>query len=317
VPFCEADPWRLQYFTDVACPPTVRIPTEDPDAYLWYPAQHWVYDKLRLAASQGLACAPHGVIPPQFPVFSKPISNLRGMGVGSRVLASLEDYRQHLQPGHFWMTLLEGEHVSSDVAVVKGRAMWWRHARGIPTAEGMFDHWTIEGGRRVDLEAYVETWLLRHLSSYTGMLNVETIGGRIIDAHLRFADQWPDLYGRGWLEAVVGLYSQGTWSFADADRTHGYSVALFGPHGREYRHPSAELVERVRRMPHVSSVQITFHQGRPAASHPMPPGGFRLAVINCRDLEAGRAARTALTHVFRMLADAEPPAALVGAVSYA
>ena len=27
------------------------------------------------------------------------------------------------------------------------------------------------------------------------MINLETIGGRIIEVHLRFADQWPDLYG--------------------------------------------------------------------------------------------------------------------------
>jgi hypothetical protein len=316
MPFCEADPWRLQYFADVACPATVRIPTEDPDAYLWYPAQHWVYDKLRLAGSQGLACAPHGVTPPQFPVFSKPVTNLRGMGVGSRVLRSLEDYQRHLRPGHFWMTLLEGEHVSSDVAVVQGKAMWWRHALGTTAPEGMFDHWTIEGRRRAELEAYVETWLLRHLCSYTGMLNVETIGGRIIDAHLRFADQWPDLYGRGWLEAVVGLYEHGTWAFADAGRSTGYSVALFGPHGREYRHPPAELVERVRRMPQVSSVQITFHTDRPAAAHPMPPGGFRLAVVNCRDLEAGRAARAVLAQSLRVSAVPALAAAPAGVVGF-
>src|SRR5256886_6425191 len=91
------------------------------------------------------------------------------------------------------------------------------------------------------------------------MLNLETIGGRIIDAHLRFADQWPDLYGAGWLAAVVGLYGQGEWHFADRDRRNGYSVALFGPHGREYQHPPAPVLEQVRRMPDVSSVQITFH----------------------------------------------------------
>jgi hypothetical protein len=30
------------------------------------------------------------------------------------------------------------------------------------------------------------------------MVNLETIGGRIIEVHLRFADQWPDLYGARW-----------------------------------------------------------------------------------------------------------------------
>src|SRR5215469_5169790 len=132
------------------------------------------------------------------------------------------------------------------------------------------------------------------------MLNLESIGGRIIEAHLRLADQWPDLYGRGWLEAVVGLYGRGAWDFADRARTDGYSLALFGPHGHEYQHAPAELVQQVRSMPGVTSVQITFHTDRSAAAHPMPPGGFRLAIVNCVDLEAGRAARARLAQWFRV-----------------
>ncbi|HYL02350.1 MAG TPA: hypothetical protein VEU54_02945 [Steroidobacteraceae bacterium] len=294
MPFCEADPWRQQYFDGIACPPGVRIPTEDADAYQWNPAHRWIYNKLLVAESQGIACGPHGVHPPDFPVFSKPIMNLHGMGVGSRVLHDLADYERNETAGHFWMTLLEGEHVSSDVVVQRGRTLWVRHCLGTPDGDGTFDHWTIEPGNRPQLEAYLDAWVARHLASYTGMLNAETIGGRIIETHLRVADQWPDLYEKGWLEAVVELYARGSWTLGSRERRVGYSVALFGPHGREYRHPPAALIEAVRRMPQVTSVQITFHEDRPAAAHAMPPGGFRLAVINCWDLEAGWAARARL-----------------------
>ncbi len=298
MPFCEADPWRLQYFEGIDCPPHVRIPTEDPDGYQWHSAQRHIYNKLFVAESQGLVCAPHGVTPPEFPVFSKPIINLRGMGVGSRVLGDLEDYKRHLTAGHFWMTLLEGEHVSTDVAVVKGRTLWWRHCRGTPAAEGTFDHWLIEAARRPSLEAYVGGWVSRHLADYTGMLNLETIGERIIEAHLRVTDQWPDLYEAGWLEAVVGLYARGEWRLAPGERRNGYSIALFGPHGRRYRHPPAGIVEEVRRTPRIGSVQITFREDVAAEAHAMPPGGFRLAIVNCLDLEAGRAARARLAAYF-------------------
>jgi hypothetical protein len=298
MPFCEADPWRLQYFEGVECPPQLCIPTEDPDAYLWYPAHRWVYDKLRVAESQGLSYGPHGVYPPQFPVFSKPIANLQGMGVGSEVLTDPEHYRRQMRPGYFWMTLLQGEHLSSDIAIVAGRAAWWRHVCGRPAGRGAFDYWTIEAGHRPQLESFLAGWLASHLASYTGMINLETIGGRIIDVHLRFSDQWPDLYGRGWLDAVVGLYGRGAWVFDDRERRDGYSVVLFGPHGREHLYPSAELVARVRAMPQVTSVQITFHPDRPAAAHLMPPGGFRLAIVNCLELQAGRAARAVLAAHF-------------------
>jgi hypothetical protein len=284
----------LQYFEGVACPPEVRIPTEDPDAYQWNPAHRWVYNKLAVAESQGLLCGPHGVPPPSFPVFSKPIINLHGMGVGSRVLPDRAHYERHETAGHFWMPLLTGDHVSTDLVVQHGRAPWIRHCHGVPGMGGTFDYWTIEAGRRESLAAYLEAWVARHLAGYTGMFNAESIGDRIIEVHLRVADQWPDLYEPGWLDAVVGLYRDGSWSLASGARRIGYSVALFGPHGRRYRHPPVQVVDEVRRMPHVTSVQVTFHEDRAATAHAMPPGGFRLAVVNCTNLEAGLMARARL-----------------------
>jgi len=294
MPVEEADPWRLQYFKDVPCPADVRIPTEDADAWLWYPERRWVYDKLAVALSQGLAAGPHGTQPPRFPVFSKPMMNLRGMSVGTRIISSDEEYRRYLTPGHIWMALLAGEHVSSDVAVVGGTPKWWRHATGIPQPLGTFDYWTIHAAPNSQIEEYCGQWIKTHLRDYTGMLNVETIGGRIIEVHLRFADQWPDLYGAGFVRALIELYHRGTWSFAEAERRDGHSVVLFGANGRLYRHPSPDVIEAVLRLPQVSSVQITFHEDRDPEAHAMPPGGFRLAIVNAWDLGAGMKARECL-----------------------
>jgi hypothetical protein len=294
MPVHEIDPWRMQYFAGIDCPADVHIPTEDSDAWEWNPQFRFVYDKLWVAQSQGLAAGPHGTRVPSFPVFSKPVSNLRGMGAGSRVIASAEEYERHFTPGHFWMTLLEGRHVSSDVAVVDGAARWWRHATGKPAGEGTFDHWTVHAERDAAIEHHCGAWIARHLPGFTGMINLETIGGRIIEAHLRMTDQWPDLNGTGWVESVVGLYASKKWSFEDRDRRDGFSVVLFGAHGAHYRHPPQSLLNEVRAMPNVSSVQITFHEDREPERHSMPPGGFRLAIVNAWDLAAGHEAREKL-----------------------
>lgn len=303
----EADPWRMQYFAQHPCPEGVEIPTEDADAWAWNPLYRWVYDKLRVAESQGLESAPHGVMPPSFPVFSKPVVNLRGMGVGSRVIASAEEYTGAWTAGHFWMRLLEGEHVSSDVAVVNGEAAWWRHATGVPGPGGTFDRWIVHAAPRPALEAACSAWIAQHLAGYTGMANLETIGGGdshpgIIEVHLRFADQWPDLYGPGWVSALIRLYAEGRWDFADTTRHDGFSVVLFAPHGVARRHPPARVLGEVRAMPGVSSVQVTFHEDKQASLHAMPPGGFRLAIVNAWDLEAGRAARRRLAAWFGVAA---------------
>ena len=215
MPICEIDPWRTQYFESVPCPADVFIPTEDSDAWTWNPAHRWVYDKLAVALSQGLDAAPHGVAPQNYPVFSKPIYNLKGMGVGSRALRSEDDYAAAYRPGHFWTTLLEGDHVSSDVALVDGEPQWWRHATRHCQRRR---HLRLLGGAcraGTAVEDWCGAWCRQHLKGYTGMVNVETIGGRIIEVHLRFADQWPDLYGAGWVEALVRLYAKRDWRFDD------------------------------------------------------------------------------------------------------
>jgi hypothetical protein len=286
MPIHECDPWREQYFQGVACPDEVIIPTDDPDAWQLYPAHRWIYDKLAVALSQGLQAAPFGVMPARFPVFSKPITNLLGMGVGSRAILSPDDYAAAQTAGHFWSTLLTGAHVSSDAALIDGNTVWWRHTTGAPGPGGTFDHWHMP-----DIEAWCGAWSRKHLTGYTGMVNFETIGSRIIEAHLRFADQWPDLYGPGWIDAVVRLYSNAVWDYPDTDRVPGFSVVLFAPNGPRYRHPPDAVLEHVRAIGGVRSVQITFHQDKDPAGHAMPPGGFRLAVVNAVTLAAGRAAR--------------------------
>jgi hypothetical protein len=296
MPICEVDPWRLQYFAHADT--AADIPTEDSDAWQWYPAYRFVYDKLRLALSQNLEAAPHGVPPPHYPVFSKPIVNLKGMGVGSHVLNSQADYLSYYSPGHFWMTLLHGRHVSSDVAVVDGEPRWWRHATGKPAGEGTFDYWIVHAEPDAGIEARCGQWVRKNLTGYSGMLNLETIGETIIEAHLRFSDQWPDLYGPGWVDAVVGLYERGEWDFADDDRSEGYSVVLFGPNGRRYRHPPPALIDRVKAIPGVTSMQITFHENLAPEQHAMPPGGFRLAIVNGFDLRAALAGRERLREYF-------------------
>jgi len=99
----------------------------------------------------------------------------------------------------------------------------------------------------------------------------------MIEVHLRMSDQWPDLYGAGWVEALVGLYAERRWEeFVDDERRDGYSVVLFGPHVR-VAWPAfiatrrRRLVAQVRNMPGVSSVQITFHEDKEPASHAHAP----------------------------------------------
>src|SRR2546429_9401506 len=49
--------------------------------------------------------------------------------------------------------------------------------------------------------------------------------------------------------ATTEIYTLSLHDALPIYRRNGYSVALFGPHGREYQHPPAPVLEQVRRMP--------------------------------------------------------------------
>lgn len=294
--FPGVDLWRWQYFEGAVCPHGVVVPVDDPTAWQLYPDARRVYDKLFVCESQGIPHGPHGVMPDRFPVFSKPIMNLHGMGAGGRIIRSAAEYEAHFTPGHMWMPLLTGPHVSTDVALADGAPRWWRHTEGKRLGEGMFDYWTVLGGRLPRLEAHLRAWIRRYLRRFTGIVNFEAIGMVISEVHLRMSEQWLDLNGPGWLDAVVALYARGRWQFRDR-RRRGYSVILFGPHGLWYSiDPDAVSALRVR--PGVSSIQITFDARKPLEQHAMPPGGFRLAIVNCWDLGVGRSVRRRLGGLF-------------------
>jgi hypothetical protein len=203
-------------------------------------------------------------------------------------------------PGHMWMELLEGPHMSPPTApcwtaASSGTGMR-RAFRGLAACSGTGPstlhpclNWT-----RIWRSGSPE-----HMPGYSGMLNFETIGGRIIEAHLRFADQWCDLYGEGWVEALIGLYADmSDGALPMTDRRDGFSVPLFALHGQSFRHPPPHVQKAVRAMPHVKSLQVTFFEDKPPEDHPMPPGGFRLGVINATDLPAAFAARQTLARAF-------------------
>jgi hypothetical protein len=296
MPFLGVDSWRWQYFEHQPVPDGLVIPIDDATAWELYPAHRWVYNKLLICETQGLPHGPHGTLPKSYPVFSKPIYNMRGMGTGGRVVHAEEEYLAALEPGHLWMPYFTGPHVSTDVALLDGAPRWWRHTTGKPGPEGTFDYWTVHAAPDPVLEGYLGEWVARNLAGFTGMVNFETIGGRILECHLRMAEQWLDLNGVGWLEAVVELYATGRWHFADPQR-EGYSVVLFGPHELHWT-IDREAVRGLLGRPGISSIQITFEEDKDPAHHAMPPGGFRLAIVNCWDLEAGLAVREELSHLF-------------------
>lgn len=158
----------------------------DEDAWVAYPAARAFYDRLWLAAQLGYVHGPTGS-KPEKPgrYFVKPVCNLLGMGIGAAPVHYSPETGFEVPPGYFWSECFTGEHLSIDYR-------WSRRARRwIPlcSVKGEFAGmvplcWIIQPAGRALPRLPTLFARIAGLCD-ASRLNVEFIGGRIIECHLR------------------------------------------------------------------------------------------------------------------------------------
>jgi hypothetical protein len=267
MPFVGVLPERRRLFKPE---PRCAVPVSDAAAWRLNPRHRNIYDKLRLALDAGLTAAPCGVAPmdfgigPDTEVFVKPIVNLAGMGLEARAVRADS---VPMEPGSFWCERLVGAHTSSDCLVQAGEPRWFAHTRGSDRKDASRSIYWQVGIELPDVEAWVAAWVRQNLSGYTGICNIELIGGRPIEAHLRGSNGFFDLYGPGFVAAWVAL--------ADGDEFSppppipgGYVISVFG---------EADLS--------ADNLDAATAAGVEVHADPSTPG--RAAILRCRERDAG------------------------------
>lgn len=134
----------------------------------------WLYDKLIVSRRLGYCCGPSCVpVPQPNNYIVRPITNMHGMGINASI-QHIDSSTDHLPAGYFWSEIFSGLHISVDYhygvqcLAVEGHrtsAELWR-----------FDRWcVVEQQYALPFE---------ELAKYP-YSNVEFIGGRVIEVHLR------------------------------------------------------------------------------------------------------------------------------------
>lgn len=160
---------------------------DDKDVWAQCPVDYlWIYDKLILARKLGYLAAPAGIaVPHPGQYIVRPITNIRMMSRGAvRTWLTPAD-TDSVPDGYFWSECFEGRHTSVDFhygiqhLAVEGFRDDADRLDRFCRWERISDHHTFPA-------------VLDQLWRSTPWINVEYVGGKIIEVHLRWNDDFSE-----------------------------------------------------------------------------------------------------------------------------
>lgn len=267
MPFIGVLPGREPLFRPQ---PQRRVAVSDAAAWRLNPSHRRVYDRLMLALSAGLRAAPCGLPPadygiaPEVELFVKPIINLAGMakGAGAFRADQVPD-----QPGSFWCEKLLGEQSSSDCLVENGVPRWFAHTRASSERDQARPLYWEVGAEMPHIEPILAGMINHHLAGYTGLCNIELIGGQPVEMHLRGSNGFFDFYGPDFFAAWTAL-ADGAGFQPPPPIPGGFVISVYG---------TGELDDRSIKAAERPGVRVQRDQHAPD----------RAAILRTTDRDAG------------------------------
>lgn len=146
------------------------------------PDHIWILDKLILSRKLGYKCGPVGTdVPRPEWYIVRPCVNALGLGLGAQKIF-IEKETMHLPVGHFWCEWFDGEHHSVDYLPKSKTKV--NTIKGIKYSHMDLVQW--EKWIKVDhkKEHIIPDFLFPIILDYE-CINLEYIGNKLIEAHLR------------------------------------------------------------------------------------------------------------------------------------
>lgn len=160
---------------------------EDSEAWVDCPDRdRWVFNKLEVARRSGHVCGPKGVpVPKPGRYVIRPIINLLGMGRGATIV-DLNWCTMDIPDGYFWCEEFKGRHLSVDYTSTRQELT----VEGFRRSEDPLWRWSKwkKAGDVVPFPDVATSLLASHTH-----FNIEYIGDKVIEIHLRHNPDWRDL----------------------------------------------------------------------------------------------------------------------------
>lgn len=268
------DEWESDYIKnlkdkDVLCWSDAEV------VYKW-PKYKWVYDKfiLHKYLNEVPTWDLWEKIPKRYPKFVKPRINLQGMGKFSGIVHSFEEILEDGLCGtHIAQSVLEGCHISTDLVFDGEDLVDYFSFKCYKDENGSF--WLFESTKIYPKRLIKK---LSKIGEGRRVINIETIGGKPLEVHMRPSLQFYDICG-GLIKQLPEFIKTGKWTKIPFEKTYS----------RVYRRNTDTKYLTPRYLPvkssNICSVQLCWEPYKALSDHEQDPHSYRYMVINGKDLE--------------------------------
>ncbi len=248
------------------------IPWSDDEAMVYHHQHNWVYDKHILAIKQSIESYNLDLESPKnYPVFCKPRINPSGMSLGAYICKRKADLPEDY--GYVAQELLEGIQYTTDYVIKKGKVLDQFSFISHKDKKGSFT--LFESTRKK--HKYNEQFIEQYFKDYCGVMNIENIGNKIIEIHLRPSMQFIGICG-GLIEQLPNYYDTGKWKKIKWEKTYSKPIRVKEDFIPVYK-DSVKLFESV------TYIQKCWYEGKPLSYGTNDENSYRIFVVNGKCLQ--------------------------------
>lgn len=190
--WCSFMNYDNTYITAFDYPLSYNMEPYDLGAYNKYTEHNFVYDKLWIAKSQNLACGRIENITIDskinYPIFIKPRwGHKTSSSRNCFKIESFNELEKHQQKNYIiWSEYIDGIERMTDFMMIQGRIVYDLTYKYSKSQNGYIDEWKYISTEN-KCPQLVYDWIEKHLRNYSGPLNVQYRGHKIIEVSLRLA----------------------------------------------------------------------------------------------------------------------------------
>jgi len=252
------------------------IPKLDLKAFKENPRYQFVYDKLFIAKSQGMACgtleellaAPKDA---EYPLFIKPrYGHLSASSKDCYKIRAPEELQKYARKTHMmWSEFVNATEGMTDFVLINGEIVYQLSYVYSDAQNGFSDVWKLISPESTPPESVVD-WVDKHMGGYTGPLNIQYRATKIIEVGMRFARGGMYLEStdnKALIDAINDMWATKTWNHKEPEKLSFkpfYSFKCWSPIPLVYIFPQHFVDVAMKYIPSMPFYEYYFE---PTGSH--------------------------------------------------